>query len=249
MKSMEKLHIKFFTPANLVGFVLVLMAGWIDTISLLIFLDKRTSSMTGRAAKLGQLIFSGDKLAVGSILLVIASFILGACISTLITRKTGLIGGLFFAGGLLIASIFTSLIPGIYFSFITIPMAMGGLNAATSLTCIDRTTHLTGASTDIGIHLAKGNWNEVVFWSLRWVGFVLGTLISLKAIQAYNNHLVSRTFLLLVPAIIIMATGVIQKITVNIPLLENTSKLPQGGFSPLALSHKERDTDRTSNFS
>ncbi len=220
---MDRVGIKVFTPINVIGFVLVVMAGWIDTISLLIFLDKRTSSMTGRAAKLGLLIFNGESVAVGFVLLIIVSFILGACISTLITRKTGLIGGLFFTSMMLIITIFSSLIANMHFSFITIPMAMGSLNAASSLTAIDRTTHLTGASTDIGINLAKGNWNGVIFWSLRWVGFVLGTLISLNVIDAYNNNIISRTFLLLIPATVIILTAIIQKITVNIPLLEDTN--------------------------
>lgn len=218
---MGKEKIKLFTPVNVVGFILVIMAGWIDTISLLVFLDKRTSSMTGRAAKLGLLIFNGENVAVGFVLLIIVSFIIGACISTLITGRIGLIGGLFFTGIMLILTIFTSTITEMHLSFITIPMAMGSLNAATSLTTIDRTTHLTGASTDIGINLAKGNWNGVIFWCLRWVGFVLGTLISMTVIQAYNHHIITRPLLLLMPATIIILTGIIQRITVNIPLLKD----------------------------
>ncbi|HHX62061.1 MAG TPA: DUF1275 domain-containing protein [Epulopiscium sp.] len=221
---MNKLGIKFFTPINLIGFVLVVMAGWIDTISLMIFLDKRTSSMTGRAAKLGLLIFNRDTMAVDFVLLIILSFIVGACISTLITRKTGLTGGLSFTSLMLVVTTFTSLKTGMHLSVISIPMAMGGLNAATSLTAIDRTTHLTGASTDIGINLAKGNWNGVVFWSLRWIGFVLGTLISLKVIQLYNATIISRSFLLLLPATVIILTGIIQKLTIDVPLLEDAAK-------------------------
>lgn len=224
LEDMNKVHINFFTPVNLIGFVLVVMAGWIDTISLMIFLDKRTSSMTGRAAKLGVLIFNGETVAVNFVLIIIVSFIIGACISTLITGEVGLIGGLSFTSLMLIITTFTSVKIGMHLSVITIPMGMGGLNAATSLTAINRTTHLTGASTDIGINLAKRNWDGVVFWSLRWVGFVFGTLISLKVIQAYDHGLISRTLLLLIPATIIILTGIIQKLTVDVPLLENAVK-------------------------
>lgn len=222
---MDRLDIRVLTPINVIGFVLVVMAGWIDTISLLIFLDKRTSSMTGRAAKLGLMIFEGESDAIQMVFLIILSFIIGACISTLITRKVGLLGGLSFTSIMLILTTLSTVKTGLHLSLITIPMAMGSLNAATSLTAINRTTHLTGASTDIGINLAKGNWNGVIFWSLRWVGFLTGTIISLNVIHIYNNNLINRSTLLIIPAIIIILTGIIQKRTINIPLLEDIASV------------------------
>jgi uncharacterized membrane protein YoaK (UPF0700 family) len=97
---------------------------------------------------------------------------------------------------------------------------MGGQNAATSLTAINRTTHLTGPATDIGINIAKGNWNLVVFWVLRWVGFFMGTIIAYKLIQIFKIKMIDFSYTLLIPGIIIILTGIIQKNIFDISLLE-----------------------------
>lgn len=222
---MDKSNIKILTPVNLVGFILVMMAGWTDTVGIYLFLDERSSFMTGRAAKLGEYIFNGEMQGVKAVLLVVISFIIGACISTLITRRVGLIGGLFFTGILLIITVFSTFKVGINIALITIPMAMGGQNAATSLTDINRTTHLTGPTTDIGINMAKGNWNLVVFWVLRWVGFSIGVVMAFNLIHIFKSKMINFSHTLLIPATIIILTGIIQKIAFDIPLSENVSQL------------------------
>ncbi len=222
---MDKSNIKILTPVNLVGFILVMMAGWTDTVGIYLFLDERSSFMTGRAAKLGEYIFNGEMQGVKAVLLVVISFIIGACISTLITRRVGLIGGLFFTGILLIITVFSTFKVGINIALITIPMAMGGQNAATSLTDINRTTHLTGPTTDIGINMAKGNWNLVVFWVLRWVGFSIGVVMAFNLIHIFKSKMINFSHTLLIPATIIILTGIIQKIIFDIPLSENVSEL------------------------
>lgn len=222
---MDKPNIKILTPVNLVGFILVMMAGWTDTVGIYLFLDERSSFMTGRAAKLGEYIFNGEMQGVKAVLLVVISFIIGACISTLITRRVGLIGGLFFTGILLIITVFSTFKVGINIALITIPMAMGGQNAATSLTDINRTTHLTGPTTDIGINMAKGNWNLVVFWVLRWVGFSIGVVMAFNLIHIFKSKMINFSHTLLIPATIIILTGIIQKIIFDIPLSENISEL------------------------
>lgn len=224
-KMIDKLNIKILTPVNFVGFILVMMAGWVDTIGVCFFLDERSSFMTGRAAKLGEYIFNGEIQGVKTVLLVVISFIAGACISTLITRKVGLIGGLFFTGILIIITVFSTFQKEINIALITIPMAMGGQNAATSLTDINRTTHLTGPTTDIGINMAKGNWNLVVFWILRWVGFSTGATIAFKLIHTFKSKMINFSHTLLIPATVIILTGIIQKMTFDIPLSEDVSEL------------------------
>ena len=222
----DKSNIKILTPVNLVGFILVIMAGWIDTIGVCLFLDERSSFMTGRAAKLGEYIFNGEIQGVKTVLLVVISFIIGACISTLVTRKIGLIGGLFFTGVLLIIiTVFSAFQKEINIALITIPMAMGGQNAATSLTAINRTTHLTGPATDIGINIAKNNWNLVVFWALRWVGFSIGVAMAYRLIHIFKSNMINLSYTLLIPATIIILTGIIQKMTFDIPLSEDVSEL------------------------
>jgi uncharacterized membrane protein YoaK (UPF0700 family) len=221
---MGKTNIKILTPVNIVGFILIMMAGWIDAVGVHIFLNENSSFLTGRAVKLGKCIINGDTQKIKSILLIIISFIVGACISTLITKRVGLIGGLLFTGIFIIITAFTTSIKGINVAFVTIPMCMGGQNAATSITDINRTTHLTGPATDIGINIAEGNWNLVVFWVLRWVGFLMGVMIAYKLIQLFKIKTINFSYMLFIPGIVIILTGIIQKKIVDIPLLEGAGK-------------------------
>ncbi|WP_315120408.1 YoaK family protein [uncultured Clostridium sp.] len=215
-------RIKILTPVNIVGFILVVMAGWIDTVGLQIFANERVSFMTGRAAELGERIAKGDMRGFSFIIIIVIIFIVGATISAKITRKWGLIGGLTFSGVLLMIAAFCTYEGEVHFVEIAIPMAMGGQNAATSLTPINRTTHLTGPATDIGVYLSSGNWNGIIFWLLRWIGFPIGSFIGFKVIgkSITQNH-INRALTLIIPAIIIISTGIVQKMTVDIPLLED----------------------------
>ena len=145
-----KSRIKVESQINIIGFILVVVAGWIDTVGMELFLNESPAFMTGRGLTLGYWAFKGDLKAFISILIVILAFISGSFISTIITRKTGLLGGLCFAAILVTIGAFHIYLKDLTIATIIIPMAMGGQNAATSLTAIDRTTHLTGAATDIG---------------------------------------------------------------------------------------------------
>ena len=100
-------------------------------------------------------------------------------------------------------------------------MAMGCQNAATSLTKINRTTHLTGPATDIGINIAEGNWEVVKFWLWRWIGFPLGSIIGFNLANLVDNNIISISSTLIIPAIIIILIGIIQKVILYIPLLAN----------------------------
>ncbi len=214
--------IKILTPVNIVGFILVMMAGWINTAGVKLFLNERVSFMTGRAAELGELIAEGDIRGFRFIIIIVIIFIIGATISARITRKWGLVGGLTFSGTLLIIAAFCIYEGDMNFIAIAIPMAMGGQNAATSLTPINRTTHLTGPATDIGVHLSSGNWNDIIFWLLRWIAFPLGAFVGFDFIEKFTIHdHIDRSLVLIIPAIVIILTGIVQKMTVDIPLLED----------------------------
>ncbi len=216
----KKCKMKASTGINIVGFILVVMAGWVDTIGVSLFLNQRSSSMSGRGHILGYWIFKLDfKMAMG-IGLIMISFITGACISTLITKKTGLIGGLMFAGLLIIIGSFTFSLQHPVLSKILVPMAMGCQNAATSLTGIKRTTHLTGASTDLGINIAKGNWKVVRFWIWRLIGFPLGSVLGFNLVNLVNNNVISTSITLIIPAIIIILTAIGQNKFLDIPLID-----------------------------
>ena len=213
--------IKISTQINIIGFILITMAGCIDTVGIKLFLDESPAFLTGRGIILGYSIFKKDLGAFTCVLIVILAFIIGAYISTIITRKTGLTGGLCSTGILIAIAAFPVNLSNITIATVIIPMAMGGQNAATSLTAINRTTHLTGPATDIGINIAKGNWNIVGFWLLRWIGFPLGSVIGFYLVHMANNSIINIPTTLLLPAVIIILTGIIQKLTFDIPLLKN----------------------------
>lgn len=95
---LKKSNIKIITPINIVGFILTLVAGWVDTIGLELLLDERSSFMSGRGATLGYWAFKGDLKTFMKVAVVVVAFIIGAYVSTKITKKSGLTGGLLFTG-------------------------------------------------------------------------------------------------------------------------------------------------------
>lgn len=205
---------------NIVGFILTTMAGWVDTIGVLLLVNERSSSMTGRGHILGYWIYSLNLEMFLTVALIIISFITGACISTRISRKKGLIGGLILTGIFLLLGSAPFSLDHLVFSTIFLPLAMGSQNAATSLTEIKRSTHLTGATTDIGINIAKGNWKVVGFWMCRWVGFPLGSVIGFNLASLVEKNIINTSATLIGPAIIIIITGIMQNKYLDIPLLE-----------------------------
>ena len=100
-------------------------------------------------------------------------------------------------------------------------MCMGSLNAATSLTKVGRTTHLTGPITDIGIYLAKGNWMQALFWILRGMGFLIGATVACIIVGVCNSKGINTYNTLIIPASIIIATALFQKKYIGIELLKD----------------------------
>lgn len=221
-KSKDKLtkNTYYSVGINRMVFILALIAGWVDTIGISLIFQQRSSSMTGRGHILGFWAYQGNFKMFIAIVLIIISFITGAFISTIIARKQGLTGGLFFAGILIIIGSIPFVIrtPVLYRIFL--PMAMGCQNGTTSQTKLSRTTHLTGISTEIGINLAKKNWKTVKFYAYRWIGFPLGSFIGFALADMVGKDKISISITLIIPAIIIMLTAIIQKVTLNIPLLD-----------------------------
>lgn len=229
----DKLGMRVSTQIGIIGFILVIVAGWIDTVGIKLFLSESPAFMTGRGLTLGYWAFKGDIKAFVGILIVILAFIGGASISTIITKKTGLTGGLVFAALLIIISASHTYFRDITIATIIIPMAMGGQNAATSLTPINRTTHLTGAATDIGINIANKNWPIVRFWAFRWLGFPLGAVIGFHFVNMVELNLIDDSLALFIPAFIIILTAIFQRLVFNIPLLD-----------PKIINAKEREREK-----
>lgn len=219
---MDRDKIKNLVGINIIGFTLAAMAGWVDTIGVRLFINQRSSSMTGRGHILGYWAYNSEFKMFFAIVLIIISFIIGACISAIITKKLGLSGGLFFTGFLIIIGSFPFIIRHPILCTVFLPMAMGCQNAATSLTKIGRSTHLTGASTEIGINIAERNWKVVRFWMYRWIGFPLGSFIGFNLVNLVNENKISVSITLIIPAIIIISTSILQRLILNIPLLDNT---------------------------
>lgn len=209
----------FSHGVNLVGFILIMMAGWIDAISIKLLVNQSPIFMTGKAEKLANSLFDSDFETFFTVGIVIIAFVLGACISTIVTRKAGLMGGLFLTGIIIIIAALPASLNHKTIDAILIPMAMGGQNAATSLTMINRTTHLTGPATDIGINIAMGNWRMVRFWLMRWIGFPIGAIIGFKLVNLVENNIMSLSTILIIPAMIIIITGIVQRFILNIQLL------------------------------
>ncbi len=227
----EKKGIDVFTPVNIVGFLLITMVGWIDLVGVKLFFNQRCAFMTGRASAIGENLANRnitEALFVSCVLVI--SFMIGAGISAKVTKKSGLIGGLTLTGLLVITAAIligpaaesmdaTKKLTGFMVRNrvilgILLPMALGCMNAATTLTPINRTTHLTGPATDIGINFALGNWSMCIFWLFIWIGFPLGAFLGmflvLKGLSPALN--------LAIPGIGIILIAMVQKATVNIPL-------------------------------
>ncbi len=218
---MKKRETHFYVSINFVGFVLMLVAGWIDAFAIHIFLSENTSFLTGRIAKLSKFLFNADKQGIKEIVLIVTFFLIGAYLSTIFTKKFGLCGGLYFSGAIVIlTAVLLYFYKTINFALITIPLSMGAQNAATSLTAVGRTTHLTGPITDIGINIAKGNWKVVLFWLLRLAAFIFGTALSYKIITLVYDKNIMLCLTMLFPGLIVIFLALLQKKTINIPLLD-----------------------------
>lgn len=208
---------QIYIGVNIMGFILSMTTGWVDTVGFKLFLNENSAFLTGRGSILGYSVFMSDYKAVISIALVVIAFIAGSFIATKINKTTGLTGSLFFTGILIIIASFPISLQNSSLYSLLIPIAMGCQNAATTLTAINRTTHLTGPATDIGISIANKDWKLVRFWSWRWIGFPLGSIIGFSLINLANNNVIHISTTLLLPGLIIILAGFIQRLFLNIP--------------------------------
>lgn len=224
---MKNSKVQILTPVNIVGFILITMAGWIDIIGLRVFFGERSAFMTGRASALGASIIEQDTAKIMVVLVAVLSFIAGAVIGTKQTKKHGLTRGLLTTAALLLLAGLLMAIDGGKGTIVTgalgitavlIPASMGCMNASTSLTSISRTTHLTGPTTDIGMSIANEDWNMAVFWILRWLGFLVGAMLGLVFMDLALGQSHPALLAFLIPSITIALTAIIQEKTVNIPL-------------------------------
>lgn len=208
------MKIKLFNHLNLISFILVLCAGWIDIIGLNICISDRTSFMSAKASIIGESLLNGNMNQILLLTILVISFILGSYIGAKTTLKKGCKYGLLLTSTILIITSFIIVYTGgvnskSFIVTILVPLAMGCMNSSTSLTKISRTTHLTGPTTDIGISLAKGDYNNVVFLSLRWISFPLGAFLGLLSLKLVYKELLPLYLILLIPSILIGITAIL----------------------------------------
>lgn len=206
---------------NIVGCILSLVAGWVNAVGLNLFINDSPAFLSGRGLMLGYSALKGDLFTFLSVGLIVLSFIVGAVISTKLTRSKGLGGGLFLTGILITIAALPITLRNVIFDTIIISMAMGAQNAATSLTKINRTTHLTGPATDIGIYIASRNWEKAIFWTLRWISFPIGAMLGFIFVELHNSKNISLSITLFLPAVILLVLSAMQKTKLSIPLLED----------------------------
>lgn len=164
--------------------VLSFWAGNFNSLSSISILFERSSHVSGRIADIGiDLVL----MPIGAIFMVIIwiSFVFGSYLAGLLLPKLGLTRALIlqsiyvFIAALVVAlgvSADASSDYGIgkaIMAFI-LPLSMGFQNSVTTQLPLERTTHWTGASTDLGIALSKGSYPLAVFICTKIFFFIIG---------------------------------------------------------------------------
>ena len=196
-ESMTKFHYWSTVGSNI---WIAVLAGYLNAFTTVALLFERSSHMSGRATDLGRGIMaffveSGAKRTAlveeaVIILIISACFVAGAAIGTKLNRSIGLaktiiVIGLFIATAYLMVLIelpagvkdVFSLERSLWSFLLCFPMGMQ--NAATTLTPMGRSTHVTGTLTDLGISIASRTNRQTIHLFGRWVGFVGGSAIGL----------------------------------------------------------------------
>ena len=214
---MEETNVKVVTPINILVSVLAFVGGWVNIIGYNVFMHTRPSSMTGRAAEIAESLGRGELKTFAYLVLVVLLFVIGVAIASIITTRFGFTQGLMFV----VAILFFNLIivnadHSLRFFSVFLSMAMGAQNGATSLTNISRTTHMSGATTELGINIAFKNWDKVIFWGIRWIFYPLGGFLAYRFIGWLDINNLNESLTLIVPIIIIIFTAFVQKKFIDI---------------------------------
>ncbi|RUM91990.1 MAG: DUF1275 domain-containing protein [Thiomicrospira sp.] len=190
-----------------IAFIMAAIAGYINSIMLIEF-GMPVSQMTGIASHLSESGFYFEWQTFMSSLLILFSFIAGAFLSGWIIdhgqyqedRSYGI--ALFFNGLiLLISTLFMFYFTTLALMFSAVACGLQNAMVASYKGLQVRTTHVTGISTDIGVHLAHRFKNKTPFSWRVWLlfcilaGFILGGLFGILCLQLFGN------FALMIPAL------------------------------------------------
>lgn len=164
--------------------VLSFWAGNFNSLSSIAILFERSTHVSGRIADIGiDLVL----MPIGAFFMaaIWISFVLGSYLAGLLLPKLGLtrslilqsiyifIAALVVAAGVSADAVSDYGISKAIMAFI-LPFAMGFQNSVTTQLPLERTTHWTGASTDLGIALSKGSYQFAVFICIKIFSFIIG---------------------------------------------------------------------------
>lgn len=180
------------------GFALAFIAGSVNAIALLGFKHEAVSHLTGTATVLSLQIANLEYAEIVHLLLVIASFLLGAAFSGFVIGNTALSLGRRYSFALLVESallFFAAVLlhDGNIHGHLLASAACGLQNAMTSTYsgAVVRTTHVSGLFTDLGIML--GLWlrgqspdkRRVILYMTLIAGFIFGGIAGAALFKVY----------------------------------------------------------------
>jgi len=180
--------------------VLSFWAGTFNSLSSIAILFERSSHVSGRIADIGiDLVL----LPISAIfmLFIWISFVVGSYLAGCLLPKLGLTKSLIllsiyiFVAAIIVyagltAETASDLGIGKAIMALILPLAMGFQNSITTQLPLERTTHWTGASTDLGIALSKGSYPLVFFIGIKIFSYIVGAALMayLIGIIGINPH-------------------------------------------------------------
>lgn len=181
------------------GFFLALNAGFINAVGLLGFKHQAVSHLTGTSTFLSLAIARVETQEILHLLIVLASFVLGAAFSGVVIGNTALKLGRRYSVALMVESLllFVSMyflnhgsLVGHFFA----SAACGLQNAMTSTYsgAVVRTTHVSGLFTDLGVALGlrfrgqKADTRKISLYFILITGFILGGIAGSLAFASFQ---------------------------------------------------------------
>lgn len=172
---------------TLIAAALSFWAGSFNSLSTISILFERATHVSGRIADIGidLVLMPIGAFFVGAIWV---SFVFGSYLAAVILPKIGLtksllLQALYIFGVALVvaAGVFaetsSDLGMGKAVMAFVLPLAMGFQNSLTTQLPLERTTHWTGASTDLGIALSKGLYAFAGFTLIKILSFIIGAAL------------------------------------------------------------------------
>ncbi|HSV31189.1 MAG TPA: YoaK family protein [Atribacteraceae bacterium] len=167
--------------------VLSFLAGNVNSLTTISLLFERSSHVTGRIADIGInfVLMPIDALFM---VLIWISFVIGSYLAGILLDRVGFTLSMVFQS---IYILLVAMVVGMGVSSDTpydygldkavmallLPLSMGFQNSLTSQLLLERTTHWTGDSTDLGIALAKGSHSKAMSLCLKIFAFIIGAAI------------------------------------------------------------------------